>query len=262
MTLPPDNNKFDDFQAMQYAFTRHIRNPEKYPAPPDLETRRINIYRRLIYNNIENFIADSFPVLRSIIPDEHWHNILHDYVSNHQSYTPLFHRMPQEFLRYLEQEKRSQVEDPPFMLELAYYEWLETAVSLDTCEISLDRVDTAGDLLSDIPVINPTMVPRSYRYPVHQIKPDFLPEQEPENPTHLVVYRKSNDKVAFLELNTVSARLVELIQNNIAETGQQLLENIAQELQHPDPQIVVEGGFETMRDMHAKNLLLGTKQLA
>ena len=36
-----------DFRDIQYAFARHIRDPENNPAPVDAEDRRLAIYRDL-----------------------------------------------------------------------------------------------------------------------------------------------------------------------------------------------------------------------
>ncbi len=238
-------------------FTQHMRDPESNPAPEGIEDRRIGVYRELVYNNIESFIANSFPVLRKITPDDRWHEMLRDYVCNHQAHTPLFPRMPLEFIQYLEDERQGHPEDPDFILELAAYEWAEIAVSLDTREIELDGIDVEGDLLSGIPVLNPIVIPHTYQYPVHQISPDYLPDTPPETPTYLLVYRRKDDEVGFLELNLVSARLIECIQSNSDRTGLQLLEGITEELNHPDPQVVINGGQEIMRDMHDKDILLG-----
>ena len=41
------------FQQTQYAFAAHLRDPDANPAPPDIEDRRMKIYRELVYNNIE-----------------------------------------------------------------------------------------------------------------------------------------------------------------------------------------------------------------
>jgi hypothetical protein len=257
MTTISNNNNVEDFKKVQYAFTRHMRDPENNPAPEGIEDRRIGVYRELVYNNIEGFIANSFPVLRKITPDEQWHEMLRDYVCNHQAHTPLFPRMPLEFIQYLEDERHGHPEDPDFVLELAAYEWAETAISLDTREIELDGINVEGDLLAGIPVLNPIIMPLTYQYPVHQISPDYLPDAPPEIPTYLLVYRRKDDEVGFLELNTVSARLIECIQSNSDKTGLQLLEGIAEELDHPDPQVVIDGGHEIMRDMHSKDILLG-----
>jgi len=240
-------------------FTQHMRDPENNPAPEGVEDRRIGVYRELIYNNIEGFIANSFPVLRKITPDDRWHEMLRDYVCNHQAHTPLFPRMPLEFIQYLEDERHGHPEDPDFMLELAAYEWAEIAISLDTREIEMDGIDVEGDLLAGVPVLNPLIMTQTYQYPVHKISPDYLPDTPPEGPTYLLVYRRKDDEVGFLELNTVSARLIECIQANDDKTGLQLLERIAEELKHHDPQVVINGGHEIMRDMHDKDILLGVK---
>lgn len=248
-----------NFKEVQYAFTRHMRDPENNPAPEGIEDRRIGVYRDLVYNNIQSFIGNSFPVLRKITADERWHEMLRDYVSRHQSHTPYFPRMPLEFLQYLENERKDHPEDPAFIRELAYYEWAELSVALDTKEIELGEVDVDGDLLAGVPVLNPIILPHTYQYPVHQISPSFLPESPPETPTYLLVYRRKNDDVGFLELNPVSARLVECIQTNDGKTGLQILQAIASELQHPEPQVVIDGGYQIMRDMHSKDILLGVR---
>ncbi len=259
MTTVSNNNNAEHFKDVQYAFTRHMRDPENNPPPEGIEDRRMGVYRELVYNNIEGFIANSFPVLRKITPDDRWHEMLRDYVCHHQAHTPLFPRMPLEFLQYLEDERHGHSEDPDFILELAAYEWAEISISLDTREIEMNGIDVGGSLLTGVPVLNPLILPQTYQYPVHQISPDYLPDTPPEVPTYLLVYRRRDDEVGFLELNTVSARLVECMQDNNDKTGLQLLEGIAEELKHPDPQVVIDGGYEIMHDMHDKDILLGVR---
>ena len=247
------------FQEVQYAFTRHMRDPENNPAPEGIEDRRMEIYRGLFYNNVEGFIAGSFPVLRKITPDEQWHAMVRDYFNRHLSRTPLFPKMPQEFLQYLEQE-RDNADDPSFILELAHYEWVELALSLDVREIDMDSVNPDGDLLEALPVLNPLTWMLSYQYPVHKISPDFMPAEPPERPTYLVVYRNRDDRVGFIDLNPVSARLLELIQKSEIPSGLMMLETIAAELRHPDPAVVINGGVEIMQGLLQKGVILGTRQ--
>ncbi len=134
--LPSNNSsKTESFKAIQNVFTQYLRDPENNPAPTGVEDRRMAVYRELVYNNIEGFIANSFPVLRKITADKQWHEMLRDYVHRHKSHTPLFPKMPQEFLQYLELERNQHPDDYPFLFELAHYEWIETALSLDTREI-------------------------------------------------------------------------------------------------------------------------------
>ena len=54
------------FQQVQQAFTRHMRDPANAPAPAGVEDRRMAIYRDLLFNNVQTFLAGCFPVLRKI----------------------------------------------------------------------------------------------------------------------------------------------------------------------------------------------------
>ncbi len=261
MTKVSNNNKVEKFQDMQTVFTQHMRDPENNPAPEGVEDRRLKIYRDLVYNNIEDFIANSFPVLRKITPDDQWHKMLRDYVSRHQAHTPLYPKIPQEFLYYLEHERTDHPDDFPFIFELAHYEWIETSVAMDSREIDFTEIDKTGNLLQAIPVLSQLAQPFVYLWPVHKISPDYLPTEQPKEATYIIVYRKTNDDVGFMVLNSVSARLIEKIMNNDKQTGQEILAAIANELNHPDPQVVINGGLGMMRDMHDKNILLGTKAL-
>lgn len=260
MTTSVDNNKDKHFQDVQNVFTRHMRDPENNPGPEGVEDRRLKIYRELVYNNIEGFIANSFPVLRKIIDDEQWHQIMRDYVSNHQAHTPLFPKMPQEFLHYLEHERIGTPIDFPFLLELAHYEWIETSVSMDFREISFDDINEDGDLLNGIPVISPLVMPQAYQWPVHKISPDFLPQELPEQPTYIVIYRDRDDEVGFMELNPVSAKLIEELSRDHNQSGKEILLSIAEQLQHPNPDVVVTGGLEMLLDFKKKDIILGIKQ--
>jgi hypothetical protein len=249
------------FTDIQYVFTSHIRDPETNPAPADIEDRRMGIYRDLFYRNVESFIANSFPVLRKVTPDEQWHEIIHDYFKNHQAHTPLFPKMPQEFLQYLEHERVNYPEDPPWLLELAHYEWIETAVSIDSRNIDFTDIDPEGDLIEGIPVLSPLALPVAYTWPVHKISPEYNPDVQPSEPTWIIIFRRQNDDVGFMVLNAVSARLIEKIQNNQSASGREILMQIAKEIQHTDPETVISGGLEIMKEMQAKDILLGVKKV-
>ena len=249
-----------NFQDIQYQFTSHIRDPENQPAPVNIEDRRMQIYRDLLYNSVEDFLSNSFPVLRKIMADQHWHSLIRHYFLTHQARTPLFPKMPQEFLQYLDQERPAENNDFPFLKELAHYEWLELAVSIDIRNLDMDGVDASGDLLSGIPVLSPLAWPFAYEFPVHRISPEYLPEQPPEQATFLIVYRDHDEEVGFLELNPVSARLIEHLRTNKSLSGALILEEIAAELQHPEPQVVIDGGKQILQGMLEKDIILGTLQ--
>ncbi len=247
-----------EFQWLQDQFTRHIRDPEHQPAPAEIEQRRMAIYRDLVYNNIESFMSDNFPVIREIMPDSRWHALIREFLINHRASTPLFPQLPTEFLQFL--ENRNDKKDFPFLSELAHYEWVESALFTDTREIDFSGIDEEGDLLSGIPVLNPLIMQLAYTWPVHKIGPEYLPEEAPEHPTFLVVYRDRRDEVGFMELNAVTAALLERISANTKQTGLMQLQSIATEIRHPQPEVVIQGGLEVIQQMKQRDIILGTKK--
>jgi len=249
-----------DFTRRQYAFAANIRDPENNPAPDDIEDRRMQIYRELFYNNVESFISGTFPVLRRIYSDADWHALVREYFSRHRSRTPLFHEIPREFLNWLESERTRNPADPPFLSELAHYEWVELAVSIAEPPAASEQTDPDGDPLHGIPVLSPLAWHLAYRYPVHRIGPDYLPQQPGDIPTFLVVYRDRDDEVGFLEINSVTKRLLELIDARTNRTGNELLACIATEMSHPRPDVVIRGGAGIMHSLLQKRILTGTLQ--
>lgn len=246
------------FQEVQYAFAAHIRDPEGAPAPGDVAGRGMRLYCALAFTNIKTFVADNFPVVRKVMDDAAWERMVRDYFARHVNHTPLFSRLGVEFLEYLEKE-RDGAEDPPFLLELAHYEWMESALRIDTREVCYSGVDRGGDLLAGRPVLSPLAWPLAYTFPVHRISPDFKPAAPPAQPTYLVIYRNDRGEVGFMELNPVAARLLELLGAETAQSGEAILRQIADELKHPDPAVVVEGGHAMMREWREKQVLLGIR---
>lgn len=249
----------EDFRRQQYAFAAHLRNPESNPAPEGIEDRRMKIYRELFFNNVASLLAKTFPVLHSILGEQRWEKLMREFYDRHQSHTPLFMEVPQEFLAFLQQELEQADQWPAFMVELAHYEWVELALMIDPAEIDSLVVDGKGNILEGIPVISPVAWPLAYGFPVHRIGQEFQPEQPGEQPTFLVVYRRRDDEVGFTEVNGVTARLLELMQENDTQSGRELLQRVAEEIRHPDPAVVIDGGAEILEGLRAEDIILGTR---
>jgi hypothetical protein len=251
-------NQRPDFQSIQYAFAAHIREPYKRPRPKDVEERRMAIYRDLFFNNVEGALSTGFPVLRTLYCDTDWQRLVRGFFAEHRCHTPYFIDISEEFLRYLQAERTPQTEDPPFLLELAHYEWVELALSISQEKPDWGAINPNGDLLAERPSLSPLAWLLSYQFPVHKISREFIPPAPSEQPTHLMVYRDRRDEVGFMELNPVTARLVALIQANLAPRGIDSLEKIAQELQHPNPQRVIQSGKQTLLKLRKADIILGT----
>lgn len=252
-----DGNRFEALHKLQYAFAAHIRDPENAPAPDDVEDRRMGIYRELFYNNIRSFISFNFPVLKRLHSKREWDAMIRDFYVRHRCHTPLFPELPREFLQYVEEFRGEDQGDPPFMLELAHYEWVELALALNDADPDDIPVNRSGNLMDEVPVISPVAWRLSYRFPVHQIKPDYQPTEPPAQPTHLIVYRAPDFKVRFLEINPVTARLVELMQSQTNLTGLDCLKQVAIEL-GMDEAVLVDHGSRILETLHAKHIVLGT----
>nr|WP_010133632.1 putative DNA-binding domain-containing protein [Microbulbifer agarilyticus] len=253
------------FQLMQRYFAAHLRAPAEVAAPAGIEDRRMGIYRDLIYNNIESFISGGFPVLRSIIADDAWHGMVRDFVQRHCSHSPYFLQISEEFLQYLQNERAQSTasgQDVPFLLELAHYEWVELALDVSPEQFPDDvREDIAPDEMLELaPIVSPLAWSLSYHYPVHQIGPAFQPTEPGSEPTCLVVYRNREDDVGFMEANPATLHLLQLIEQAQASESQstrQLLLQLAQDMQHPEPEQLLGFGLELVQKLYRLDIIAG-----
>ena len=94
-----------------------------------------------------------------------------------------------------------------------------------------------------MPRLSPLAWLLCYQYPVHHIGPGFRPDALTQ-PTYLVVYRDRQERVRFMELNAVSARLVELTRDNTTATGARLLQDLAAETGMPAPDLLEFGAAQ------------------
>jgi hypothetical protein len=197
------------FIDTQYQLAGHLRAPSLVAPPPDIEARRLAIYRDLIYNNIENFIATGFPVLRSLLQDEHWHGLVRGFIREHRSQSPYFLDIGREFLQWLQEGRVPESWDPPFLLELCHYEWVELALDIAMADIPANAPD--ADPLNRIVELSPLVRRLSYSFPVHKISASHQPQEPLPGGAHLVVYRNRADQVRFLEVNPVVISLLQHI---------------------------------------------------
>ncbi|MCP5019336.1 MAG: DUF2063 domain-containing protein [Ketobacter sp.] len=252
-------SKQPSFQKLQYDFAAHLRNPAQVPAPGGVENRRLQIYRDLFYNNIEGFISGGFPVLRSLTSDEKWHRMVRDFFARYRCNTPYFLEISQEFLAYLQQQRQPEQDDLPFMIELAHYEWLELAADTDADSIPSSGFNPQGNLMQGRPLVSPLAYVVSYQYPVHRISADYLPTEQPQVATFLIVYRDQQDEVRFMEINAVTARLLLLLEEHTDFSGADAVNAVASELPHLDKELVYNGGEQALQSLRQSGIILGTE---
>jgi len=218
------------------------------------------VYRDLFFNNLSSLLGTTFPVLKKIHPAEHWQRFIRLFMQKHQAQTPYFLQLPQEFLAFLQHEYEATDDDFPFLMELAHYEHVELALSISEERNDLEGVDPDGDLLAGIPVKSRLAWAYGYRFPVHRISPSHLPDEVPQQATYLAIYRNANDEIGFLELNPVTAALIEAIENNEAgRSGEALLRELAATTQFPDVDAFVEHGAAALEEMRQLEIVTGAR---
>ena len=248
-----------DFQQKQYAFAAHIRDPEHNPAPEEIEDRRMGVYRELFYNNLFSLLSSTFPVLKKIHSDDAWRKLIRQFMIHHKAETPYFLEVPQEFLKFLKNDSSESDERFSFLQELAHYEWIELELSVSTLENDWEHIEPEGDLLEGAPVKSRLAYLLTYQFPVHKIDAEFLPDTAGEQPTYLAIFRRANDELGFMELNPVTARLLQLIEeNNEQKRGRDLLTVLATEMSYADPGSLIAHGHAAMLEMLESEILLGT----
>ncbi len=246
------------FQAVQRELTAFLRRPGLHAGPAGVEQRRLDIYRDLIYNNIESFLATGFPVLHSLYTEKDWHALVRDFVASHLCASPYFSEISEEFLAYLQVERGQTEGDPAFLVELAHYEWVELALDIAPEDLSDIALSVDGDLLKQRPLISPLAWPLVYQYPVHLIGPEFQPEVPADTPSYLVVYRDLDDDVRFMQINAITFRLLQLLQDETIRSGAAALEQVGLEINHPEPEALLKFGEGLLADLREASVILGT----
>jgi uncharacterized protein len=261
--MPPESN--DTLAAQQNALAAHIRDPERVPPPPGIEERRLKIYRELFFNNVDSMLAGNFPVLRRLYGDDGWQALVRAFYRDHDCQTPLFTELAREFLRYLDTRASTDMscdaghDDPPWLRELAHYEWVELALQIsEACNDEIAH-DPDGDLLDGRPLVSPLVWPLAYTWPVHRIGPDYRPEAQPEAPTLLMVRREADGTVSFHVLTALVFRLLQRLDAEPGLSGHEHLLALAAEAGAPDLDAFLHEGTTMLARMHAEGTILGAR---
>lgn len=226
--------------AFQQDFGRYLRHPQGQGRPAGVPARRGKAYRELLFNNVCGVIDACFPVSRRLLGGARWLRLQRLFFAEWRSQTPLFCELAREFLRWLEQREGLRL--PAYLPSLLHYEWAELAVDiLPTAPVSGDirPVANVAEWLQGRPQVMPAHMLLAYDWPVHRIGADYRPRKP--QPVQLVVFRNADEAVQFAEINAVTARLIALLAPGTL-TGEAACLQVAAELQHPNPQAVVQAG--------------------
>ncbi|MDT8451050.1 MAG: putative DNA-binding domain-containing protein [Wenzhouxiangellaceae bacterium] len=254
MPTPPERPP-QALATLQKRFADHIRDPDNRPAPEGIEERRLAIYRRLFFNNISGLFAKNFPIPYRIVPDDRWRKLIRAFMVEHRPTTPLFPEIGREFVRFLA-EHPEHYPEWPWLAELAHWQFASTGVRNDEADLAALDVDPEGDLLAGHPVVNPTLRLAQYRWPVHRIRANRLPDGE--SPVILAIWRRTDDSLGRLQINALTGRLLELLQENPGSGGHDCLIRLAGEIDHSEPEALVGHGRDLLASLRDRDLIVGT----
>lgn len=240
-----------EFQNFQHAFARHLRDPRRAPRPAGVPARGMGVYQELVGNNLQGFVDSAFPVCRAILGEARWLRLGRRFRRDWPLRTPWFREIPREFMRFLADTPGLRL--PRWLPELAHYEWVELAA--DIADAPIPPHDPGGDLRHGTVVLNPVLFNLTYAWPVHRIGPDWRPRRPVA--TQLLVYRDADDVVRFSETNPVTARLLALLAAT-PQSGAAAARQIAGELQHGDPEKLIDFAVELLADLRRQGVVLGT----
>lgn len=247
-----------DFITVQQEFAGHIKDPATTARPKDVDDRHMKIYRDLFFNNVMGFLSGAFPVLAEIIGEQRWTEIGRDFFSRHNNKTPYFLEISREFLNYLEHEYVASEADPAYLYELAHYEWLELYVDVEPEALSIE-VDSKADILSSIAVLSPVVEGFLYQYPVHQISCENSAPEPMQSA--LIVFRKRDDSVGFVESNPFTLQLLALLKQEGCKqqelTTEQLLLALLQQSGLEGNQAAYQGGIEILNYWQELGIIVG-----
>ena len=102
----------------------------------------------------------------------------------------------------------------------------------------------------------PRSHPEGRDWAVHRIGEQHKPRKPLD--THLVVYRDADDAVQFTEVNAATAHVLALLDAQ-PMTGNQAMQHIAEQMQHPQPDQLVVFGATLLQHLQDQDIILGTQ---
>jgi hypothetical protein len=254
--MPHETTSLAEFQA---AFAARIRHPGLVKRPAGVNARRMRVYEKLLFNNVEGFLLACYPVSRAILRQRRWGKLVRGFFYEYRSHSPLFRDIPKAFLDWLSASTQDLESDFPFLLELMHYEWLELAVSIDPATVDMSAVEPQGDLWQDEPVLNPTAQLGCYRYPLHRISPQFKPKHTDAGLYCYLLYRDEDHVVRFVQMTPFTAALIESLQS-ARVTGHALVQGLLNQIPdaHARNESLLLAGQAALGDLRKQGVLLGT----
>jgi hypothetical protein len=184
----------------------------------DFDPKGVSLYAKLTNFAYQEVMPTVYPGCMQLIGDE-WVDVVNDYLAKFPPRHFNLNQSTKEFPQYLAKFGKKFLEKYPFIVELADYEWIELQVMEDASAIvdgNYDPLTSAEQFSNSAPIVNPTLVIRSYNYPIPAIV-DCLAADEPldacgTNQANVAIgifRHPENNLSKFLQLGEVAENVIE-----------------------------------------------------
>lgn len=257
------------FQSYQRRFVRYLREPCQGDPLDRALPAHVDVYAKLLYQKFEDSLSTCFPVTKELLGGTRWKRLVEAFIAQHRCASPFYRQIPDEFVTYLNARPFGE-DDPPFLAELAHYEWLELILAIAPDQPIEHPLDPAGDLLLNRPTLTPVLHVQGYRWPVQTIAPtqpgwdhwrtwQKSAARPEENSHYILAFRDSSDEVRLIEINGLTARLIELFKE-ARRSGREALLDLAAEARFLDLASFIPFGEQTLNQLRDWGAILGTER--
>lgn len=197
-------------KAVQYQMATYCKTGEATEIMGAKQDRLHN-YRRLIYNIIDDAIENAYPIARNIIPSEQWQEMVDTFIAEHKCQHPQIMHMPGEFIAFTDEFNYAEKFNIPFLHDLLHFEWVEVLVHTMKDQVIPD-FNEDGNLLTEQLIFSPYFQMIELEYPIHRLRSTSM--EDAKGLYYILVYRQESGTVQYVELNQLTAYLLNSILEN------------------------------------------------
>lgn len=172
----------------------------------DVNTERLNHYKRLIFNIISDALETTYPITLQFIKRSQWDEMVKDFVQNHHCKHSQLFRMPGEFIHFVEKWHFQEQFQIPYLINLLQFEWVEV-LAHTMKDVEIPKFDTKGDLWEEKLVFNPYLIFLELDYPIHRL--NELKIEDYKSNYYLLIYREPNGTVQYTEMNQLTYQMLQ-----------------------------------------------------
>lgn len=245
-----------EFQAYQATFTAHLRHPALHDKPAGVSSKRMRVYREIVFNNFLASVSACFPVLLNILGKRRFSKLVRECFFSQHFNSPLFKDIPGKFVDFLQSLELPALTLPGYTAQLAHYEWVELLLSRQmepaTANSLAEPALEAHVFMHRVVQLPTVHCLLHYDFPVHQLSK----KNRAGSPaaTFLLVYRTPEFKIRFIQLNAVTYQLLQQLQTSVA-TAHHHLEQLAQSMPHLARESIMNFGLQTLHTLYLQGAI-------